>query len=215
MALNNILRLFLPKDKIFYEVFENIVANLTDMIAKLRSAFDEKDIAKRIELLKQAEDGEHKNDEYTHQVFVELSKNFITPFDREDIHYLATALDDIADYMYAAAKKMVNYNVVEPDKYMLELLEINEKSIHAVAQAVNMLRSMKNISLIKQSCVLINSLENEADEVLDSAISNLFQGNSDAITIIKLKDIYQDLEIVSDKCEDASNVIESIIIKYA
>ncbi|MBC7884675.1 MAG: DUF47 domain-containing protein [Saprospiraceae bacterium] len=215
MGLNNFLRLFLPKDKIFYEVFENIVINLQEMIHELKTALDEPDKDIRFKMLANIETGEHKNDEYTHQIFVELSKNFITPFDREDIHYLATSLDDIADYMYASTKKMLTYNVEHTDEYMKELVNISEKSIVALADAVNKLRSMKNISQIRHDCVLINSLENKADDVLDSAILNLFAKNTDAIQIIKLKDIYQDLEVISDKCEDASNVIESIIIKYA
>ncbi len=213
--MNNLIRLFLPKDKVFYEVFENIVVNLKEMITQLKTALDEKDVPTRFKMLESIEHGEHKNDEYTHQIFVELSRNFITPFDREDIHYLATSLDDIADYMHAATKKILTYNVETTDQYMKDLVDISEKSIVTLADAVNKLRSMKNISQIKHDCVLINSLENQADDVLDSAILNLFAKNSDPIQIIKLKDIYQDLEVISDKCEDASNVIESIIIKYA
>lgn len=99
---------------------------------------------------------------------------------------------------------------------MKELAEISHKSIKVLADAVTKLRSMKNISQIKQDCVTINSLENSADDVLDNAIINLFSNDQrPAIEIIKLKDVYEDLEVISDKCEDASNVIESIIIKYA
>jgi predicted phosphate transport protein (TIGR00153 family) len=216
MSINNIIRIFLPKDRIFYDIFENIVANLKDMGATLKKAMNESDPVKRLNLLKSLEEGEHRNDEYTHQIFVELGKNFITPFDREDIHYLATSLDDIADYIYASSKKILNYNILEDDIYMKDLAEISHKSIKILADAVTKLRSMKNVSQIKQDCVLINSLENNADDVLDNAIINLFSDTSmTAIDIIKLKDIYEDLEVISDKCEDASNVIESIIIKYA
>lgn len=214
--MNNIIRLFLPKDKVFYDIFENIVANLKEMGSTLKKALNENDAEKRTTLLRSLEDGEHKNDEFTHQIFVELGKNFITPFDREDIHYLATSLDDIADYIYASSKKIIQYKVAENDEYMKELAEISHKSIKVLADAVTKLRSMKNISQIKQDCVTINSLENSADEVLDNAIINLFSNDQrPAIEIIKLKDVYEDLEVISDKCEDASNVIESIIIKYA
>lgn len=206
----------MPKDKVFYDIFENIVANLKEMGSTLKKALNEDDATKRTTLLRSLEDGEHKNDEFTHQIFVELGKNFITPFDREDIHYLATSLDDIADYIYASSKKILQYNVAENDVYMKDLAEISHKSIKALADAVTKLRSMKNISQIKQDCVTINSLENSADDVLDNAIINLFSNDQrPAIEIIKLKDVYEDLEVISDKCEDASNVIESIIIKYA
>jgi predicted phosphate transport protein (TIGR00153 family) len=216
MSVNNIIRIFLPKDKVFYDIFENIVVNLKEMGSTLKKALNEDDPTKRRNLLEALEEGEHKNDEYTHQIFVELGKNFITPFDREDIHYLATALDDIADYIYASSKKILNYNVAENDEYMKDLGDISHKSIKILADAVTKLRSMKNVSQIKQDCVLINSLENDADDVLDRAIIHLFSNNEkSAIDIIKLKDVYEDLEVISDKCEDASNVIESIIIKYA
>lgn len=215
MSLNNIIRIFLPKDKVFYDIFENIAGNLKDMGSTLKKAMNEVDPTKRMTLLKSLEDGEHRNDEYTHQIFIELSKNFITPFDREDIHYLATSLDDIADFMYAASKKILNYNVSESDEYMKEMAEINQKSIKALADAIMKLRSMKNISQIKQDCVLINSLENAADDALDRAIINLFSSEKNPVDVIKLKDVYEDMEMISDKCEDASNVIESIIIKYA
>lgn len=215
MSINNIIRIFLPKDKIFYDIFENIAINLKDMGSTLKKAMNESDQLKRTALLKSIEDGEHTNDEYTHQIFIELGKNFITPFDREDIHYLATSLDDIADYIYASSKKILNYNITENDEYMKEMAEISHKSIKALADAVVKLRSMKNISQIKQDCVLINSLENDADDTLDRAIINLFSNVTDPIKIVKLKDVYEDLEVISDKCEDASNVIESIIIKYA
>lgn len=215
MSINNIIRIFLPKDKIFYDIFENIAINLKEMGSILKKAMNETDQIKRTNLLKSIEDGEHTNDEYTHQIFIELGKNFITPFDREDIHYLATSLDDIADYIYASSKKILNYNITENDEYMKEMAEISHKSIKALADAVVKLRSMKNISQIKQDCVLINSLENDADDSLDRAIINLFSNVTDPIKIVKLKDVYEDLEVISDKCEDASNVIESIIIKYA
>jgi uncharacterized protein len=215
MSFNNVIRIFLPKDRIFYDIFENIVGNLKDMGSTFRKAMNEQDINRRNELFAKIEEGEHKNDEFTHQIFVELSSNFITPFDREDIHTLATSLDDIADFIYASSKKIKNYNVQVVDNYMLELADINHKSIKALADAVIKLRSMKNVSQIKQDCVEINSLENAADNVLDNAIIHLFANSLPAIEVIKLKDVYEDLEIISDKCEDASNVIESIIIKYA
>jgi predicted phosphate transport protein (TIGR00153 family) len=185
------------------------------MGSTLKKALNETDPTKRSNLLKSIEDGEHKNDEFTHQIFVELGRNFITPFDREDIHYLATSLDDIADYMYASSKKILHYNITDNDIYMQDLCDVNNKSIKALADAVTKLRNMKNISQIKQDCVLINSLENDADDILDNAIINLFSNVTDAVDIVKLKDVYEDLEMISDKCEDASNVIESIIIKYA
>jgi predicted phosphate transport protein (TIGR00153 family) len=215
MGLNSIIKAFLPKDKVFYSIFEQVGVNLTDMAAAFKAAIEENDPAKRLQMLRVMEDYEHKNDELTHKVFVELGQNFITPFDREDIHYLATSLDDVADFIYASCKKMVNYNVTVIDDYMREMVILIEQGIKSLAKAVNELRNMKNLRAITEACVSINSVENQADDLLDEAIIKMFATSTDAIELVKLKDIYQDMEIITDKCEDAANVIESIIIKYA
>lgn len=215
MGLNSIIKAFLPKDKVFYSIFEQIGTNLKEMGAAFRAAIEETDVTKRNQMLRALEDGEHKNDEFTHKIFVELGQNFITPFDREDIHYLATSLDDVADFIYASSKKMVNYQVREIDVFMKDMVIVIQNSIGALDRALHELRNMKNLRAITEACVLINSLENQADDLLDNAIIKLFASSIDAIELVKLKDIYQDMEIITDKCEDAANVIESIIIKYA
>jgi predicted phosphate transport protein (TIGR00153 family) len=215
MGLNSVIKAFLPKDKVFYSIFEQIGTNLKEMGAAFRAAIEETDVTKRNQMLRALEDGEHKNDEFTHKIFVELGQNFITPFDREDIHYLATSLDDVADFIYASSKKMVNYQVREIDVFMKDMVIVIQNSIGALDRALHELRNMKNLRAITEACVLINSLENQADDLLDNAIIKLFASSIDAIELVKLKDIYQDMEIITDKCEDAANVIESIIIKYA
>lgn len=215
MGLNSFIKLFLPKDKVFYSIFEQVGANLKEMGAAFRAAIEQTDVTKRTQMLRALEDAEHKNDELTHKIFVELGQNFITPFDREDIHYLATSLDDVADFIYASSKKMVNYQVKEIDSYMKEMVVVIENAIIALDKALNELRNMKNLRAITEACVQINSLENQADDLLDNAIIKLFASSTDPIELVKLKDIYQDMEIITDKCEDAANVIESIIIKYA
>jgi len=215
MGLNSIIKAFLPKDKVFYSIFEQVGANLKEMGAAFKAAIEEENPTKRTQMLRGLEDLEHKNDEFTHKIFVELGQNFITPFDREDIHYLATSLDDVADYIYASSKKMVNYQVKEYDQYMKDMVVVIQNSIAALSKALHELRNMKNLRAITEACVQINSFENQADDLLDNAIIKLFASSIDAIELVKLKDIYQDMEIITDKCEDAANVIESIIIKYA
>lgn len=214
MGFNSFIKIFLPKDRIFFTLFEQVCENLVSMARDFHKYFSEEP-ANIIELLDIMEEGEHKNDSITHQIFIELGQNFITPFDREDIHHLAMALDDVADYMYACVKKLHTYGVHEIDDVMKKMSELALKGTEALAKAVPELRDMKNLENITKACVLINSIENEGDVVLDDALQDLFQNTKDAITIIKLKDIYQDLEIITDKCEDASDVIESIIIKYS
>jgi hypothetical protein len=158
---------------------------------------------------------EHVNDDFTHTIFTELGKNFITPFDREDIHYLATSLDDIADYIYASAKKINFYRVNPNDMGFTKMADLIALGCRQVEVAVKELRNMKNMRLITDALVSINSIENQADDIFDMSIERLFATEPDAKEVIKKREIYQVMEIVTDKCEDAANVIESIIVKYA
>ncbi len=214
MAFASFMKIFLPKDRIFYGLFEEVSTNLTQMSEIFNKAVGEKDVNSRNALLKSLEEWEHKNDEVTHKIFVELGRNFITPFDREDIHYLATSLDDIADYLWGASKRMMNYYIDDADSITQEFADIIKRSVTALNKAVYGLRDMKDLRSLTEACVLINSLENEGDDLLDKGMMHLFSSNINPVEIIKKKDLYQMLEIVTDKCEDAANVIESIIIKY-
>ncbi|MBX2905513.1 MAG: DUF47 family protein [Taibaiella sp.] len=215
MSLGSILKVFLPKDKVFFSLFEEVSTTLIAMGETFKKAMHEKDLSKRDEMLRSLEEFEHKNDETTHKIFVELGSNFITPLDREDIHYLATSLDDIADYLWGAAKRVVNYQVKDEYGTLPAFAEIISKSINAINTAIYGLRDMKDLRAITTACVLVNSLENNADDLLDSTMMKLFSSNISAVELIKQKDIFQMLEVVTDKCEDAANVVESIIIKYA
>ena len=215
MALNTILKVFLPKDRIFYQLFENVSEVLVKMGAKLKEIVHEPDYEKRGKLIKEVEDMEHINDEYTHKIFTELGQNFITPFDREDIHYLATSLDDIADYIYASAKKINFYNVDPNDLGIQKMADLINLGCAHVHKAVTELRNMRNMRQITDALVAINSIENQADDIFDMSIERLFATEPDAKEVIKKREIYQILEVVTDKCEDAANVIESIIVKYA
>jgi predicted phosphate transport protein (TIGR00153 family) len=215
MAFNSILKIFLPKDRVFYQLFENVAEVLVKMGHKLKEIVNEPDYEQRGKLIKEVEDMEHINDEYTHRIFTELGKNFITPFDREDIHYLANSLDDIADYIYASAKK-INFYRVDPNdigiQKMGDLIALGCVQVH---KAVTELRNMKNMRQITDALVAINSIENQGDDIFDMSIERLFATEPDAKEVIKKREIYQIMEVVTDKCEDAANVIESIIIKYA
>jgi uncharacterized protein Yka (UPF0111/DUF47 family) len=215
MAKNSFLKIFMPKNKIFFELFEKAADNVATMGSLLKDIVAEPDFDKRAALISQAEDLEHANDELTHSIFTELGRNFITPFDREDIHLLATALDDVADYIYASAKKINFYRVNPNDIGMQKMAELIEQGASHVRTAVVELRDMKNMRNITEALVKINSIENQADDIFDMSIERLFATEPDAKEVIKKREIYQVMEIVTDKCEDASNVVESIIIKYA
>jgi uncharacterized protein Yka (UPF0111/DUF47 family) len=213
--MNIFARLLAPKNKIFYELFEKSADNVKQMGYLLTQVIGEPDFDKRQGIITKMEDVEHANDELTHLLFTELGRNFITPFDREDIHYLASALDDVADYIFATSKKINFYRVNPNDIGMQKLAEIILQSCNEVRKAVGELRNMKNMRLITESLVKINSLENEADDIFDMSIERLFATEPDAKEVIKKREIYQVMETATDKCEDAANVIESIIVKYA
>lgn len=215
MGINTFGRLFMPKNKVFYELFETVADRVYDMGIKLKELVHEHDYDKRSGIFAQIEDLEHKNDDTTHQIFTELGRNFITPFDREDIHYLASALDDIADYIFASAKKINFYKVNPNDSGIQKMTELILQGSIEIRKAVKGLRDMKNLREMTESMVKVNSIENQADDVFDMSIEMLFQQENDFKEVIKKREIYQVLEIATDKCEDAANVIESIIIKYA
>src|SRR6202012_4750222 len=192
------------------------VADSVGRMGKLmKEVVAEPDFDKRAAIISQVEDQEHVNDDLTHRIFTELGRNFITPFDREDIHYLASALDDIADYIYASAKKINFYRVNPNDTGIQKMAELISSGCVQVHKAVLELRNMKNMRQITDALVAINSIENQSDDVYDMSIERLFAMEPDAKEVIKKREIYQVMEIVTDKCEDAANVIESIIVKYA
>jgi len=215
MAANSFFKIFLPKDRIFYSLFESVADTVNKMAYSLQEMVYEPDEDKRAGILGQIENMEHKNDDLTHTIYTELGRNFITPFDREDVHQLATALDDIADYIYASAKKINFYKINPNDTGIHKMTEMILQGSNEVKKAVYGLRDMKNLREMTEALVKVNSIENQADDVFDMSIEMLFNNENDFKEVIKKREIYQVLEIATDKCEDAANVIESIIIKYA
>lgn len=215
MGNNKLGNFFRPKNKVFFELFEAVAEKGHAMGVKLKEMVSESDYDKRAGILTHIEDLEHQNDDNTHRIFTELGRNFITPFDREDIHYLATSLDDIADYIFASAKKINFYHINPNDTGIQKMADMIVLSTIEIKKAVFGLRNMKSIREMTEALVKVNSIENQADNVFDLSIQMLFQKENDFKEVIKKREIYQVMEIVTDKCEDAANVIESIIIKYA
>jgi uncharacterized protein Yka (UPF0111/DUF47 family) len=215
MGLNSIMKIFMPKDRVFYTLFEQVADTMSKMGRTLKEVVKEPDFDKRAGLISQIEDLEHVNDDFTHQIFTELGRNFITPFDREDIHYLATSLDDVCDYIFATAKKINFYKVNPNDQGIQKMADLIEQGSEQIKIAVHELRNMRDMRKITEALVKVNSIENQADDIFDLSIERLFETEPDAKEVIKKREIYQVMEIVTDKCEDAANVIESIIIKYA
>jgi uncharacterized protein Yka (UPF0111/DUF47 family) len=215
MGINTFGRIFMPKNKIFYELFEEVASTVQDMGHLIRQVVYEPERSRRSALISQLEDMEHRNDDTTHRIFTELSRNFITPFDREDIHSLTSALDDICDFIFSSAKKISFYNVNPDDTGIRKMADLIADATTEIKTAVYGLRDMKNLRRMTEAMVKINSIENQSDDIYDLNLERLFENENDIKAFIKKREIYQAMEIVTDKCEDAANVIESIIVKYA
>ncbi|MBN8696548.1 MAG: DUF47 domain-containing protein [Bacteroidetes bacterium] len=211
----NIFQYFQPKDKKFFPLFERASSNLVQTSKVLVELVNTSSPEKKRELYKEIERLEHVGDSITHETFHELSANFITPFDREDIHALVSSVDDVVDYIHGSVKRMELYKVDQMTPPIIKLAELIQKSSEELHTAVVELKNLKNISKIKEATVRINSIENHADDVFDTAIANLFETEKNAVEVIKMKDVLSALETATDKCEDAANVIGSILVKHS
>ena len=216
MSLNSIFQYFVPKDKkIFFPLFEQAASNVVAIATVLVEAVNSSNPATREEMFKQIDKLENRGDELTHQIYLELGKNFITPFDREDIHALATAIDDVADNIQGAANRMSLYRIDEYNEHIRKLSDLILQGSIDLEKAVRELKDLRNVRAIADSCIRINSVENQADYVFDRAVADLFLYEKDAIKLIKYKEILAALENATDMCEDAANVMESILVKNA
>ena len=200
-----------PKDTKFFDMFAEMASNLGDGARLLQQTLsDFQNVDTRVRQLK---DIEHRGDEMTHNVLTKLNQTFITPFDREDIYRLASSLDDVLDFVYAAGVRLIMYKIGSAPPPATLLAEIIVKQSDQLTDALARLN--KNRDNVLENCVEINRLENEADSVARAAIAVLFEKEKDPISLIKLKELYEVLETATDKAEDAANVIEGIVLKSA
>jgi uncharacterized protein len=200
----------IPREEAFFELFKKAAHNmiegcrlLKDMMEHFQSPVDQ---AKRIK------DVEHVGDSITHDIARRLNLTFITPIDREDIHDLASALDDILDVAEAIADRFVLYKVTKPTDKAVKLADVLYQASVAVGVGVDLL-GMAHPD-IKECSVQVNSLENEADRVSRDAISELFEKETDPMAVIKWKEIYEGFEAGTDRCEDVANILERIALKH-
>src|ERR1700755_1567596 len=191
-GFNAIVQLFMPKDKVFYSLFEEVADSVARMGGLLKEVVSEPDFDKRGALISQVEDQEHVNDDLTHRIFTELGRNFITPFDREDIHYLASSLDAIGDYIYATTKKINLYKVNPNDMGIQKMADLIEQGAAQIQIAVKELRNMRDMRKITDALVKVNSIENQADDIFDLSIERLFETEPDAKEVIKKTNITQE-----------------------
>lgn len=202
----------IPNDYIFFDIFEKLADTTTEAGRLLVDLVEDyTDVERKVKEIKKLE---HQGDALAHNAYAELNRSFITPLEPEEISRLTTALDDILDYIDGTAHQMLNYGIDSTDKYMKEFAKLIYLSAAEVAVAVREIRKIKDPKILEQKCIEINRLENLADDVLAHAIKDLFRGD-DAIRILKFKDIYENLEMATDKCEDAANVLADIAIRHS
>ena len=200
----------IPRETRFFEMFSEMANNLTEGAKLLKAILqDMKDVESRVEQLKTIE---HRGDEMTHDILTRLNQTFITPFDREDIHKLASSLDDVLDYVHAAGERLVMYKITEFTPSAPQLADVIVRQGEQLCRAVEHLEKKNNVL---QYCVEINRLENEADRIASMALGQLFETETNPIALIKKKELYEVLETATDKAEDAANVIESVVVKSA
>ena len=200
----------IPTDAKFFELFSQAAKILeagakvmTDMV----TSGDVQACAARLERL------EHDADVLTHEILIRLDKSFITPIDREDIHQLTLALDDCMDYMEAVTERMMLYGLTEITKPMKELIEVLTKQVDELNKVIPVIADLKYEKIIPH-CIEINRLENLGDKISREAVANLFKGNPNPLDVMKWRDIYDNLEIATDKCEHVAGIIEGIVLKH-
>jgi len=200
-----------PREETFLPQF----ARAAEIILEAATALDElaadfTDVELKVAHIKHLE---HEGDQVAHQTFGLLSRTWITPIDREDIHALVKALDDVLDFIDAAANRFVLYKIPGPRPGLKQATEILVQSALAIRRASGLLGDLKHSATILEICVEINRLENEADTLNRISIGRLFDTEKDPITLLKWKEIYEVLEEATDRCEDVANVFEQIVLK--
>jgi uncharacterized protein len=201
----------IPREVRFFDLFEQQSQHIIKGAQLLRELVNNfSDARAKSHAIKEVE---HQGDQITHDIVKKLNTTFITPIDREDIHDLATRLDDVLDFIEAAAERLVVYRIKEPTSASRAMAEVIVQQTHAMERAIKCLRTMD--PGFHEHAVEVNRLENSADNLLRDSLAALFEEQADPIEVIKWKEIYETMETVTDRCEDVVNVIEGIILKMA
>lgn len=203
----------IPQEVKFFELFEKDADNVLHGAKLLKDLVDDyRDVEEKVRLITERE---HEGDFITHTIVEQLNKTFVTPFDREDMHILTSALDDVMDRMESAAEVMLIFNIPEPTNEVRALVNVIVKSAEEIALAIPLLRNRQDMRKILERCIEINRLENEADRLQRRALMALFHSPVDALDAIKWKEVYEQLEMATDRCEDVADVLQAMVMKHA
>ena len=203
----------LPKETSFFDFFEQharlTVEGCKEFTSMVATAANIEAKAKRIQ------DIEHETDVITHRCVEALHRTFITPIERDDIHRLITKMDDIMDFVEAASERITLYELTAMTPEVRDLADVLYRAAQEVEEACKGLRNLKAPEALLRKCIDINRLENEADAILRRAVARLFKEEKDPIAVIKWKEIYENLENATDRCEDVANIIEGVVLENA
>src|SRR5947209_11642228 len=201
----------IPKEVRFYDYFEQQSKHILNAAALLHDlCHNFSDARAKTYRIKEVE---HAGDLLTHEIVRRLNTTFITPIDREDIHDLATRLDDVLDFLEAAAERLVIYRIKEPTSACRAMADVIVAQVASMDRCIRCLHTMDQA--FHEHAIEVNRLENRADTLLRESLAAMFEEQSDPIEVIKWKEIYETMEAVTDRCEDVANVIEGIILKMA
>jgi predicted phosphate transport protein (TIGR00153 family) len=197
-----------PRDAAFYDMFTDAGRNVAETVDVLTGLLDPN--ANREAIAKTLREREHAGDAVTHRIMRQLNTSFVTPFDREDIYRLASALDDVVDAVEAAADFIVLADVGRLPPLMLEQIQLLQRSAHETGEAMARLKTLRDL---EPYWIEVNRLENEADRVYRKLLSKLFSGEYDALTMVKLREVADGLEDAADALEHVAHAVESIAVK--
>jgi len=207
------LEKLMPKSDEFFDDFDAQCAVTVEGARMLHALLsDYRDVATKVQALK---DVEHKGDEVTHTAFNRLHKQFITPFDRAEIHRLLGRIDDVLDLSDAVASRLNYYELPAPREDSIELARLLLIATEKVQGVVKELRHIKKPDLLLAGCREIKKVESQADEVLRAGMARLFKSGLDPLTVIKWKEIYDLLETATDRCQDVANIVEGVVLEHS
>ncbi|MDD5508386.1 MAG: DUF47 family protein [Bacteroidales bacterium] len=215
MSFQTFFKRLVPKEKKFFPLFEGSAALTLEAAVALRKVFITESLEEREALFTHIKELETRGDEIAHRLFDELDKTFITPFDREDVHKLASTSDDVLDFINGSSQRI---RLFKPKKFPPEFVKFADLLIEGIDeynQAVKELKNLKKPEKISKACIRINEIENEADDLYHVFLSDLFDTETDAIELIKKREIIMTMERAADRLEDVSDVLKTIIIKVA
>ena len=215
MSVNKFLQFLVPKDKKFFPLFHKQAQILVDMASTLHEAVNIKEASEREGLFQKLQKLEEKSENLTREINFELSKNFLTPFDREDIYSLSNKMNEVTDFIDASASRMRLYQVEKVKKSIRKITEANLEACQNIQKAIISLEGFKDLKTVLKCCERINKLENKVDNIYDKEIFEIFDEYENVKDIIKYKEVFSALENTTDKCKYVADVLESISVKHS